>query len=90
MRERLESRLSTRRNPTIADTPAWRAYIRSRCASRAESYWQAGDKYQAMLISGDGSDDSRHPDQERYLITLASRGCRGGHFDERDERRRRT
>ena len=61
--------IGTRRNPTIADTPAWRAYIRSGELA-GQSYWQAGDKYQAMLILG-RFDDYRYPDQERYLITLA-------------------
>ena len=56
-------------SPTIADTPEWRAYLRQgRLAGY--SYWQAGNKYQAMLILGRFR-DSRHPEQERYLITLA-------------------
>jgi hypothetical protein len=61
--------IGTRRNPTIADTPAWRAYIRPGELA-GQSYWQAGDKYQAMLVLGRFR-DSWHPDQERYLITLA-------------------
>ncbi|MGG7674066.1 hypothetical protein [Pseudomonas sp. WC2] len=61
--------IGTRRNPTIADTPEWRAYIQSGELA-GQSYWQAGDKYQAMLVLGRFR-DSRHPDQERYLITLA-------------------
>ena len=43
--------IGTRRNPTIADTPEWRAYIRFGELA-GQSYWQAGDKYQAMLILG--------------------------------------
>lgn len=57
------------RRPTMADTPEWRAYLKP--GERAGvSYWQAGDRYQAMLVLG-RFEDSRHPDQERYLITLA-------------------
>ncbi|HEX4551303.1 hypothetical protein [Pseudomonas sp.] len=60
--------MGTRRNPTMADTPEWRAYFRQGVLSGL-SYWQAGDKYQAMLSLARFR-DSRHPDQERYLITL--------------------
>ncbi|WP_256548307.1 hypothetical protein [Xenorhabdus bovienii] len=34
------------------------------------TFWQAGDKYQIMLNIAHFKDD-RHPDEERYLITLA-------------------
>ncbi|MBD2785191.1 hypothetical protein ID858_03695 [Xenorhabdus sp. DI] len=34
------------------------------------TYWQADDQYQIMLNLGRFKDD-RHPDEERYLITLA-------------------
>ncbi|MCG3464192.1 hypothetical protein L7G72_20810 [Xenorhabdus bovienii] len=34
------------------------------------TFWQAGDKYQIMLNMARFKDD-RHPDEERYLITLA-------------------
>ena len=61
--------MGTRRNPTMADTPEWRAYVRQGVLSGV-SYWQAGDKYQAMLSLARFR-DSRHLDQERYLITLA-------------------
>ncbi|VEF07957.1 Uncharacterised protein [Pseudomonas fluorescens] len=61
--------IGTRRNPTISDTPEWRAYLRNGELA-GYSYWQAGDKYQAMLILG-RFNDYRYPDQERYLITLA-------------------
>lgn len=57
-----------RNNPTIADTPEWRAYL-SKGILSGRSYWQAGDKYQAMLILG-RFEDYRNPSQERYLITL--------------------
>ncbi|MBI6946654.1 hypothetical protein JET70_06990 [Pseudomonas koreensis] len=60
--------MGTRRDPTMADTPQWRAYVRQGVLS-GTSYWQAGDKYQAMLSLARFR-DSRHPDQERYLITL--------------------
>ncbi|MDZ4325060.1 MAG: hypothetical protein U1A73_08590 [Pseudomonas sp.] len=57
-----------RNNPTISDTPEWRAYL-SKGILSGRSYWQAGDKYQAMLIMG-RFEDYRNPSQERYLITL--------------------
>ncbi|WP_392885106.1 hypothetical protein ACF6ZU_15855 [Pseudomonas migulae] len=58
-----------RNNPTIADTPEWRAYLRKGILS-GRSFWQASDKYQAMLILGRFK-DYRNPTEERYLITLA-------------------
>ncbi|MCP1516200.1 hypothetical protein J2Y74_000510 [Pseudomonas migulae] len=58
-----------RNNPTIADTPEWRAYLRKGILS-GRSFWQASDKYQAMLILG-RFEDYRNPTEERYLITLA-------------------
>nr|WP_315975584.1 hypothetical protein [Pseudomonas sp. 14P_8.1_Bac3] len=58
-----------RENPTIADTPEWRAYLRKGILS-GRSFWQAGDKYQAMLLLG-RFEDYRNPTEERYLITLA-------------------
>lgn len=61
--------MSTRRDPTMADTPKWRAYVRQGVLSGV-SYWQAGGKYQARLSLARFR-DSRHPNQERYLITLA-------------------
>ncbi len=60
--------IGTRRNPTVADTPEWRAYLRPGEMS-GTSYWRAGNQYEAMLFLGRFA-DSRHPDQERYLITL--------------------
>lgn len=61
--------MGTRREPTMSDTPEWRVYLRDSVIPGI-SYWQAGDKYQAMLVLARFR-DSRHPDQERYLITLA-------------------
>jgi hypothetical protein len=58
-----------RNNPTIADTPEWRARLGDSERS-GRSFWQAGDKYQVMLVLGQFS-DSRNPTEERYLITLS-------------------
>jgi len=58
-----------RNDPTIDDTPEWRAYL-SKGVLGGRSYWQAGDKYQVMLILG-RFEDYRNPTEERYLITLA-------------------
>ncbi|MBK5304719.1 MULTISPECIES: hypothetical protein [Gammaproteobacteria] len=58
-----------RRNPTIADTPEWRAYLRKGILA-GRSYWQAGDKYQVMLVLA-RFEDYRNPTEERYLSTLA-------------------
>ncbi|MDT9675261.1 hypothetical protein F6R97_11745 [Pseudomonas sp. JV414] len=58
-----------RRNPTIADTPEWRAWLRKGIL-HGQSNWQAGDKYQVMLVLG-RFEDYRNPTEERYLITLA-------------------
>ena len=58
-----------RNNPTIADTPEWREWLRKGILA-GRSYWLAGDKYQAMLILG-RFEDYRNPTEERYLITLA-------------------
>jgi hypothetical protein len=58
-----------RDDPTIADTPEWREWLRKGVLA-GRSYWLAGDKYQAMLILG-RFEDYRNPAEERYLITLA-------------------
>ena len=58
-----------RKNPTIADTAEWRAYLR-KGVLHGQSNWQAGDKYQVTLSVGRFR-DSRNPTEERYLITLA-------------------
>ncbi len=55
-------------NPAFADTPEWRAQLRDP-KKGGTTYWQAGDKYQAMLIVNRFK-YSKRPDEERYLITL--------------------
>jgi hypothetical protein len=61
--------MGLRNNPTIGDTPEWRARLGDSERS-GRSFWQAGDKYQVMLVLGQFS-DSRNPTEERYLITLS-------------------
>ncbi|APC16068.1 hypothetical protein BLL42_10130 [Pseudomonas frederiksbergensis] len=56
-------------NPTIVDTPEWRAYLRKGILAGI-TYWQADEKYQVMLVVG-RFEDYRNPTEERYLITLA-------------------
>ncbi|NUU34066.1 hypothetical protein [Pseudomonas sp. C2B4] len=58
-----------RNNPTIADTPEWRAYLRKGIL-HGQSYWQAGEKYQVRVSLGRFK-DYRNPTEERYLISLA-------------------
>ncbi|MDE1484002.1 hypothetical protein [Xenorhabdus bovienii] len=58
-----------RESPALANTPELRAKLRSLIGSEV-TYWQAGEQYQIMLIMARFKDD-RHPDEERYLITLA-------------------
>ncbi|OCR26792.1 hypothetical protein AFK24_01310 [Pseudomonas syringae] len=55
--------------PSFADTPQWRARLRD-VNKGGTAYWQAGDKYQVMLVVNRFRDDKR-PTEERYLITLA-------------------
>lgn len=55
-------------DPPFADTPEWRTQLRACKASTA--YWQADNKYQALLTVACFHDD-KHPNEERYLITLA-------------------
>ena len=55
-------------DPPIADTPIWRAQLQACKASTVS--WQADDKYQALLLVA-CFDDDKHPDQKRYMITLA-------------------
>lgn len=57
-------------DPPFADTPQWRAQLRDIKKNGGVTYWQAGDKYQVLLGVSRFHDD-RHPDEERYLITLA-------------------
>ena len=58
----------TPRKPAFADTPEWRKDLREAPNGRT-TYWQAGDKLNALLHVSRFADD-RHPDQERYLISL--------------------
>jgi hypothetical protein len=54
--------------PPVEDTPQWRARLRDPNKG-GTTYWQAGDKYQALFYINRFK-DVRHPDEERYLITL--------------------
>jgi hypothetical protein len=54
--------------PAFVDTPEWRKALRE-ASNGKTTFWQAADKYQALLVVARFADD-RHPDQERYLITL--------------------
>jgi hypothetical protein len=58
-----------RRDPPFADTPQSRARIQGALNGEV-TYWQAGDKYQAMMVVGRFK-DNKHPTEERYLITLS-------------------
>jgi hypothetical protein len=55
------------REPPFADTPEWRAELRS--MRGGTTYWQAGTMYQVLLTAHRFPDDKR-PNEERYLITL--------------------
>ena len=59
---------SPKTDPAIADTPAWRAQLRNE-NTRGRTFWQAEEKYQIKVLLARFQDD-RHPDEERYLITL--------------------
>lgn len=61
--------IRVRDDPPFADTPQWRAQLRD-VNKGGVAYWQAGNKYQAMLVVGRFKDEN-HPSEERYLITLA-------------------
>jgi hypothetical protein len=61
--------------PSYVDTPQCRADLRDR-RKVGTAYWRAGDKYQVMLVFARFKDD-RHPDEERYLITLELAKFRG-------------
>jgi hypothetical protein len=56
-------------DPPFADTPEWRARLQD-VNKGGRTYWQAGDRYQAMLIMNRFKDKKR-PSEERYLITLS-------------------
>jgi hypothetical protein len=53
----------------IEDTPELRQRLKQFATPAAGSDWQAGDKVQVTLFFHRFKDD-RHPEQERYLITL--------------------
>lgn len=55
--------------PPIADTPCWRAELKSERVGGTTN-WQAGNLFQIMLDVG-RFDDPKHPNEERYLITLS-------------------
>ncbi|MCP9270043.1 hypothetical protein M5U04_18645 [Xenorhabdus sp. XENO-1] len=55
--------------PALADTPEWHDTL-SNMKGPGTTYWQAGEQYQVMLDMGRFK-DNRHPDEKRYLITLA-------------------
>ncbi|CDH25802.1 hypothetical protein ACR71G_13140 [Xenorhabdus bovienii] len=54
--------------PPLANTPELRAQLRSLRGAET-TYWRAGNEYKIMLGLARFKDD-RHPDEERYLITL--------------------
>ncbi|KAA6175004.1 hypothetical protein [Pseudomonas veronii] len=54
--------------PPFADTPEWRARLRN-VNQGGTSFWQAGKKYQVMLVVNRFR-DVRNPTEERYLIKL--------------------
>ncbi|MGJ0579005.1 hypothetical protein ACR71G_13145 [Xenorhabdus bovienii] len=56
--------------PALADTQEWHDNLRRMKNGVGTTYWQAGDQYQVMLNLRRFKDD-RHPNEERYLITLA-------------------
>ncbi len=56
-------------DPPFVDTPEWRARLRD-VYQGATSYWQAGEKYQLMMVVNRFKDD-RYPNEERYLIKLS-------------------
>ncbi|RAR61903.1 hypothetical protein C7401_107227 [Paraburkholderia unamae] len=60
--------IHVRDDPPIADTLQWRANLAA-CESNV-SYWSAGQRFQIMLGMACFQDD-KHPDETRYLITLA-------------------
>jgi hypothetical protein len=59
-----------REYPALTNTPELRDNLRNMKGGAGTTYWQAGEQYQTMLIMA-LFDDDRHPDEERYLITLA-------------------
>lgn len=62
-------------DPPFADTPQWRAQLRD-VKKGGVAYWQAGNRYKAMLVVHRFKDKKR-PTEERYLITLELSKSRG-------------
>lgn len=58
-------------HPPLSDTPAMRVKVRNNEAP--QSFWLAGEKYQAYLDVRRFRHDA-HPNDERYLITLQVSG----------------
>lgn len=61
--------IRVKHDPPIENTPEWRAQLRDTFPGSV-SYWQAGEKYQVMMIVRRVK-DHRNPGEERYLITLS-------------------
>ncbi|MEX0447644.1 hypothetical protein [Xenorhabdus sp. SGI246] len=59
-----------RERPALVNTPELRDNLRNMKGGAGTTYWQAGEQYQIMLGMARFKDD-RHPNEERYLITLA-------------------
>ncbi|MBC8952979.1 hypothetical protein [Xenorhabdus sp. PB62.4] len=55
--------------PALENTPEWHDTL-SNMKGPGKTYWQAEDRYQIKMNLGRFKDD-KHPDEERYLITLA-------------------
>ncbi|MBC8954965.1 hypothetical protein [Xenorhabdus sp. PB62.4] len=54
--------------PPLDNTPELQAKLHSLKCSET-TYWRAGDQYQTMVNLG-CFNDKRHPDEERYMITM--------------------
>ncbi|PHM60818.1 hypothetical protein Xsto_03609 [Xenorhabdus stockiae] len=54
--------------PPLDNTPELQTKLRSLKCSET-TYWRAGDQYQIMVNLG-CFNDKRHPDEERYMITM--------------------
>ncbi|MCP9268135.1 hypothetical protein M5U04_08495 [Xenorhabdus sp. XENO-1] len=59
-----------RERPALVNTPKLRDNLRNMKGRAGTTYWQADEQYQVMLGMARFKDE-RHPDEERYLITLA-------------------
>lgn len=60
---------NTKSDPAIVDSPDWRIRLRD-INTGARTFWRAGNKYQIMLHMN-RFNDIKHPDEERYLISIA-------------------